>query len=74
MQIISLSPKDELIMKKSHPCGGTRMEVVRVGSRVRVICSQCKRDMTIDRIKLEKSIKQVIHHDPLQQEKGTPAK
>ena len=71
MQIIPLYPKDELIMKKPHPCGGTRLEVIRVGSRVRVICTTCRRDMTIDRIKLEKSIKQVIHNDSDQKEKGT---
>ena len=71
MQIIPLHPKDELIMKKPHPCGGMRLEVIRVGSRVRVVCTTCRRDMTIDRIKLEKSIKQVIHNDSDQKEKGT---
>ena len=35
-------------------------KVLRVGSDVRIVCTGCGRDMTVDRIKLEKSIKNVI--------------
>ena len=58
--IIKLQPNDILKLKKTHPCGGDLFRVIRVGSEVRVICESCGRDMTMERIKLEKAIKQVI--------------
>ncbi len=58
--IIKIQPNDKIKLKKKHPCGGDIFRVVRVGSEVRVICEACGRDMTVDRIKLEKAIKQVF--------------
>ena len=60
MQIIKFSLGDRLELKKPHPCGSKLFKVARVGSDVRIICVGCGRDITIDRIKLEKSIKKVI--------------
>ncbi len=60
MEIIRLSVSDILELKKPHPCGSKRFQVLRVGSEVRLLCLGCGRDMTLDRIKLEKSIKRVI--------------
>ena len=57
MQIIPLHAGDRLQMKKQHPCGGGIFAVMRVGSEVRIKCETCGRDMTIDRVKLEKSIR-----------------
>lgn len=47
-------------MKKPHPCGGDEFSVLRVGSDVRIVCNKCKRDITLEREKLEKAIKRVI--------------
>ena len=47
-------------MRKPHPCGGSRFRILRVGSDVRVVCLNCGRDMTMDRIKFEKAIKKKI--------------
>ena len=52
---------DVLTMKKAHPCGGNIFKILRVGSEVRIKCEKCGHDMTIDRIKLEKSIKKITH-------------
>ena len=60
MQILKISVGDVLEMKKPHPCGTKNFKVMRVGSDVRIICEGCGRDMTLDRIKLEKSVKQII--------------
>lgn len=59
-QIIKLSPNDRIKLKKQHPCGGDVFRVIRVGSEVRIVCETCGRDMTMERIKLEKAIKQVL--------------
>lgn len=59
MNIIRFEAGDLLHMKKKHPCGADRLEVIRTGSDVRVRCVGCARDMTLPRIKLEKSIRSV---------------
>ncbi len=59
MNIITFSVGDVLEMKKKHPCGSNELKVARVGSDVRVICLGCGRDMTVPRVKLERSIKRV---------------
>ena len=61
MNIIQLSPGDVVELKKNHPCGSRSFTVMRVGSEVRIVCTGCGRDMVIDRIKLEKSIKKITH-------------
>lgn len=68
MTVIPLHPNDRIQMKKPHPCGGRIFCVLRVGSEVRVRCEVCGRDMTVDRIKLEKAIRQVLNA-PLDEEK-----
>lgn len=60
MPILPLHPEDRIQMKKTHPCGGKIFRILRVGSQVRVICEHCGRDMTLDRVKLEKAIKQIL--------------
>lgn len=54
---------DTLELKKAHPCGSKLFKVMRVGSEIRIICEGCGRDMTIPRIKLERSIKKIIPKD-----------
>ena len=60
MQILKLNEGDILELKKPHPCGNKLFKVLRVGSVVRIVCCECSRDMTLDRIKLEKAVKQII--------------
>ena len=62
-KIIPLTVCDVLELKKPHPCGKSRFTVLRVGSEVRVKCENCGRDMTLDRIKLEKAIKHRLPAD-----------
>ena len=59
MEILKISIGDVLELKKPHPCGNKLFKVLRVGSDVRIVCVECGRDMTLDRIKLEKSIKKI---------------
>ncbi len=60
MPIIPLHPNDRVQLKKAHPCGGKTFRILRVGGEVRIICETCGHDMTMDRIKLEKAIKQIL--------------
>ncbi len=63
MKIIKMSVGDSAELKKAHPCGGNTFKILRVGSDVRVICETCGRDMTMDRVKFEKSIKKMIYRE-----------
>ncbi len=58
--ILKISVGDIVEMKKNHPCGGKSFKILRVGSDVRIVCETCGRDMAIDRLKLEKSVKKLI--------------
>ena len=60
VQIIPLHTEDRIQLKKPHPCGGDIFRVLRVGSEVRIVCQSCGRDMTLDRVKLEKSIRRIL--------------
>ncbi len=70
MPIIPLRPDDRVQLKKPHVCGGKIFRIVRVGSAVRVICELCGRDMTLDRIKLEKAIRGIVDSENNESKKG----
>lgn len=59
LPIIRMKPGDVLELKKKHPCGSTRFRVLRAGSEVRVLCLGCGRNMTVDRLRLEKAVRRV---------------
>ena len=59
MKIITFNVGDTLIMKKPHPCSSVKFKVLRIGSDIRIVCENCKRDITMPREKLEKMVKGV---------------
>ena len=63
MQIIKFNLNDRILMKKKHPCGSFVFKVMRVGSDIRILCEGCKRDLTLPRITLEKSVKKILESD-----------
>ena len=60
MNIIKYRLGDVIEMKKQHPCGEKRFEILRVGGIMRIRCLGCSRDMDIDRLKLEKATKKIL--------------
>ena len=50
-----------LILKKGHPCGTNRWEVIRTGADVKIKCTGCERVVMLDRPTLNKRIKKVIN-------------
>ena len=51
---------DVLELKKEHPCGSRRWQVLGVGMDFRLRCMGCGHELMIPRSKAEKSIKKVI--------------
>lgn len=60
MDIIKFKVGDIIELKKAHPCGEKNFKVLRVGSEMRICCVGCGRDLTIERIKLEKVTKKIL--------------
>lgn len=50
---------DVLTMKKSHPCGSSKMQVLRSGMDFKLRCCGCGREFMIARSKAEKNIRAV---------------
>lgn len=54
---------DRLKMKKTHPCGGSEMLVLRSGMDLRLRCVSCGHEFMAARGKIEKNIKSVSRPD-----------
>ena len=51
---------DMVELKKEHPCGSRRWEVMRVGMDIKLRCLGCGHEVTAPRRKVEKSIKRIV--------------
>ncbi len=54
---------DELLMRKPHPCGCNKFQVLRIGADLRIRCTQCGHEIMIERIKVEKNIRKVLREE-----------
>ena len=50
---------DIAVMKKPHPCGNDRWEIIRVGADIKIKCCGCSHQVMLDRNKFDKSIKRI---------------
>ena len=62
---------DILEMKKVHPCGGKRWQVLRVGADFRLRCLGCGRVVEGPRSRFEKNIRKI---EQMEREPGTVEK
>lgn len=54
---------DVLEMKKPHPCGSHRFQVLRIGMDFRLKCEGCGHEMLVSRVKIERHIKRIHRQD-----------
>lgn len=54
---------DILEMKKPHPCGSSRFEVLRVGMDFRLKCTGCGHETLVPRLKIERHIRRIWRGD-----------
>lgn len=52
---------DIVEMKKSHPCGENRWQIIRMGADIRIKCLGCGRSILIPRNEFSKKMKRVIN-------------
>lgn len=60
MSSVDIQVGNVLEMKKPHPCGANRFEVLRIGMDFRLKCMGCGHEVMVPRLKAEKNIKKVF--------------
>ncbi len=50
-------------MKKTHPCGSSRWEILRVGMDFRIKCTRCGRSIMLPRSKFQKSARKIVERE-----------
>ena len=56
---MNIQVKDILTMKKEHPCGSNRWEVLRIGADFKLKCLGCGHEIMNPRSKVERFVKKV---------------
>lgn len=57
---MNLKIGDIVELKKQHACGCKLFEITRIGMDIKIICTQCSRQIMLDRETLEKRVKKII--------------
>ncbi|MEG2354167.1 MAG: DUF951 domain-containing protein [Clostridium sp.] len=52
---------DIVEMKKTHPCGSSNWEIIRVGADIKIKCVGCKRLIMMTRAEFEKRMKKIVY-------------
>jgi len=56
---IELKLDQKLYLRKSHPCGGYKWQIVRLGADIGLQCIACQRRVLLSRRALAKQIKRI---------------
>ena len=49
-----------VIMKKQHPCGTNKWEIIRIGTDIKIKCLNCNRTIMLPRVEFNKKLKKVV--------------
>ena len=53
---------DIVQMRKTHPCGSDRWQIIRTGADIKIRCQGCGRIVMKDRMDFMKAMKKVVSH------------
>jgi len=59
-EIAALKQGDIIKLKKEHPCGTNRWELIRIGMDVKLKCIECQNYISLSRKNFNKSYKQTL--------------
>ncbi|MFD2831110.1 DUF951 domain-containing protein [Corticicoccus populi] len=54
---------DIVEMKKQHPCGNKKFQIVRMGADIKIQCVECKRTIMMPRRDFEKRMKKIVKNN-----------
>ncbi|EIA19372.1 hypothetical protein X560_0922 [Listeria fleischmannii 1991] len=60
MEKLNFELKDIVEMKKPHPCGANRFQIIRMGMDIRIKCQGCGHSVMIPRREFERKVKRII--------------
>jgi len=60
---VKLEPGLHVELKKPHPCGANRWEIVRLGMDIKLRCVQCGRFVVLARPVLERRLRKVLERE-----------
>lgn len=55
---------DVVEMKKAHPCGENRWQIIRMGMDIRIKCLGCGHSVLLPRRRFEQKMKKVLESTP----------
>ena len=50
-------------MKKQHPCGTNKWEIIRIGTDIKIKCLNCNRTIMLPRVDFNKKLKKVVNNE-----------
>ena len=56
----NLKLDDLVVMKKQHPCGENKWQIVRYGADVKIKCLKCNRIVLMERQKFIRNVKKML--------------
>lgn len=59
-EIATLKQGDIIKLKKEHPCGTNRWELIRIGMDVKLKCIECQNYISLSRKSFNKSYKETL--------------
>jgi hypothetical protein len=51
---------DVVVMKKEHPCGENKWQIIRLGADIRIKCLKCGRSVLMPRSEFDRKLKKII--------------
>lgn len=51
---------DTVSLKKGHPCGENKWEILRTGADIKLKCLGCERQIWLTRIEFDKRIRKIL--------------
>ncbi len=61
--ILNYSVGDIVSLKKGHPCGENKWEILRTGADIKIKCLGCDRQIWLTRIEFEKRVRKILIED-----------
>ncbi|XIF19466.1 MAG: DUF951 domain-containing protein [Acetilactobacillus jinshanensis] len=55
---------DIVQMKKPHPCGANRWQIIRMGADIKIQCTNCHHIVMLSRHHFERKLKKVLKKAP----------
>ena len=58
--ILNYDVGDIITLKKGHPCGENKWEILRTGIDIKLRCMGCDRQIWISRVDFEKRVRKIL--------------